>query len=135
MYPPGSVFKMVVAAAGLQEGTLTPSDRVHCTGEFHLGTHTFRDWKKEGHGSVDLMKGIRDSCDVYFYTAGLKVGRPAMAKSANAFGFGAITGIDFGSEKPGRIPQPRISKRGTPTSGHAGETATMATAPGPIMVT
>src|SRR5438270_8373843 len=62
-YPPGSVFKMVVTAAGLQDGTLVPSDRVQCTGEFHLGNWTFKDWKKEGHGSVDLMRGIRDSCD------------------------------------------------------------------------
>jgi penicillin-binding protein 2 len=135
MYPPGSVFKIVVAAAGLQEGTLTPSDRVSCQGEFQLGTRTFRDWKKEGHGSVDLMKGIRDSCDVYFYNAGLKVGAGSMAKWAHAFGLGATTGIDFGGEKPGLIPQPRMSRKGKPTSWHAGETVNMSIGQGQVLVT
>ncbi len=134
-YPPGSIFKMVVAAAGLQEGTLAPTDRVHCTGEFHLGAWTFHDWKKEGHGSVDLMKGIRDSCDVYFYTAGLKVGAPAIAKWAIAFGFAAPTGIDFGGEKPGLIPQPRMSRRGRAAPWHAGETVNMAIGQGAVLVT
>jgi penicillin-binding protein 2 len=135
MYPPGSVFKMVVAAAGLQEGTLTPGDRVQCHGEFQLGTRTFRDWKKEGHGSVDLVKGIRDSCDVYFYTTGLKIGAPAIAKWANAFGFGSPTGMDFGGEKPGLIPQPRMSKKGRPVVWHAGETVNMSIGQGQVLVT
>ena len=134
-YPPGSVFKMIVAAAGLQEGTLTPSDRVQCNGEFHLGTWTFRDWKKEGHGSVDLIKGIRDSCDVYFYTAGLKIGAPAIAKWAEAFGLGAPTGIDFGGEKPGLIPHPKVPRKGRPTIWHAGETVNMSIGQGAVLVT
>jgi penicillin-binding protein 2 len=134
-YPPGSVFKMVVTAAGLQEGSLTPSDRVQCNGEFHLGNWTFRDWKKEGHGSVDLMRGIRDSCDIFFYTAGLKVGAPAIAKWAHAFGFASPTGLDFGGEKPGLIPQPRMSRKGRPVAWHAGETVNMAIGQGQVLVT
>ena len=134
-YPPGSVFKMVVAAAGLQEGTLTPGERVHCTGQFHLGAWTFRDWKKEGHGSVDLMNGIRQSCDVFFYTAGLKVGAPSIAKYANAFGFGTATGIDLGAEKLGLIPQPRMNKKGRPATWHAGETVNMSIGQGAVLVT
>jgi len=134
-YPPGSVFKMVVTAAGLQEGTLVPSDRVNCTGEFHLGNWTFKDWKKEGHGSVDLMRGIRDSCDIFFYNAGLKVGAPAIAKYATAFGFSTLTGIELGGEKPGLIPQPRFSRRGRPASWHAGETVNMSIGQGAVLVT
>jgi len=134
-YPPGSVFKMVVTAAGLQDGTLVPSDRVQCTGEFHLGNWTFKDWKKEGHGSVDLMRGIRDSCDVFFYNAGLKVGAPAIAKYATAFGFSTLTGIELGGEKPGLIPQPRFSRRGRPASWHAGETVNMSIGQGAVLVT
>jgi penicillin-binding protein 2 len=134
-YPPGSVFKLVVTAAGLQEGSLVPTDRVHCTGEFHLGNWTFKDWKKEGHGSVDLMRGIRDSCDVFFYNAGLKVGAPAIAKYATAFGFGTATGIDFGGEKYGLIPQPRMTKKGRPAAWHAGETVNMAIGQGAVLVT
>jgi penicillin-binding protein 2 len=134
-YPPGSVFKLVVTAAGLQEGTLVPSDRVQCTGEFHLGTWTFRDWKKEGHGSVDLMRGIRDSCDVFFYTAGLKIGAPAIAKYAMAFGFGKATGIDLGGEKFGLIPQPRATRRGAPATWHAGETVNISIGQGAVLAT
>jgi penicillin-binding protein 2 len=134
-YPPGSVFKLVVAAAGLQEGTLVPGDRVQCTGQFQLGTWTFRDWKKEGHGSVDLMRGIRDSCDVFFYTAGLKIGAPAIAKYATAFGFGSTTGIDLGGEKFGLIPQPRASRRGAPATWHAGETVNISIGQGAVLVT
>jgi penicillin-binding protein 2 len=134
-YPPGSVFKLVVAAAGLQEGTLVPSDRVQCSGQFHLGTWTFRDWKKEGHGSVDLMRGIRDSCDVFFYTAGLKIGAPAIAKYATAFGFGTATGIDLGGERFGLIPQPRGARRGAPATWHAGETVNISIGQGAVLVT
>src|SRR5467141_5276125 len=60
-YPPGSVFKTVLTAAGLQDGTLTPADRVHCQGEFPFGGRVFRDWKKEGHGGVDLMGAVAQS--------------------------------------------------------------------------
>jgi penicillin-binding protein 2 len=135
-YPPGSVFKLVVAAAGLQEGTVVPSDRVQCVGQFHLGTWTFRDWKPEGHGSVDLMRGIRDSCDVFFYTAGLKIGAPAIAKYATAFGFGAATGIDLGGERFGLIPQPRATRRGSPAATwHAGETVNISIGQGAVLVT
>jgi penicillin-binding protein 2 len=134
-YPPGSVFKIVVAAAGLQEGTLVPSDRVNCSGEFHLGNWTFKDWKPEGHGSVDLLRGIRDSCDVFFYNAGLKVGAPTIARYATAFGFGASTGIDLGSEKFGLIPQPRLGRKGRPATWHAGETVNMSIGQGALLVT
>ena len=88
-YAPGSVFKIVVAAAGLQEGTITPMDRTNCAGEFHLGEWTFKDWKEGGHGSVDLLGAIRESCNIYFYEKGLKIGGPAIAKYATAFGLGA----------------------------------------------
>jgi penicillin-binding protein 2 len=65
-YAPGSIFKIVVAAAGLQEKTLTPADRTYCNGEFQLGTSTFRDWKREGHGTVDTLDAMRHSCNVFF---------------------------------------------------------------------
>jgi penicillin-binding protein 2 len=134
-YPPGSVFKIIVTAAGLQEGTLTPSDRVNCTGEFHLGAWTFRDWKKEGHGNIDLLNGMRQSCDVFFYTAGLKVGAAAMAKYAGLFGFGAASGIDLGGEKFGLIPHPRQTRKGRPATWHAGETVNMSIGQGAVLVT
>ncbi len=132
-YAPGSIFKILVTAAGLQEGTLTPLDRVNCPGEFHLGTWTFKDWKKEGHGWVDLHQAIVESCDVFFYNAGLKVGATTIARYANAFGFGASTGISLLGEKFGLIPRPsahRQRRRWT-----AGDTVNMSIGQGSVLVT
>ncbi|MGH7312133.1 MAG: penicillin-binding transpeptidase domain-containing protein, partial [Candidatus Rokuibacteriota bacterium] len=92
-YAPGSVFKIVVAAAGLQERVLTPVDRVHCHGVFQLGTGTFRDWKEDGHGVVDLKSALAESCNVFFYEAGLKIGGPTIDKYARAFGLGQSSGV------------------------------------------
>jgi penicillin-binding protein 2 len=94
-YAPGSVFKILVAAAGLQEGSITPLDRTYCNGEFHLGTSTFKDWKEGGHGTVDLHHAIQQSCNIFFYEAGLKIGGAQIVRYANMFGFGQPTGIDL----------------------------------------
>jgi penicillin-binding protein 2 len=112
VYPPGSVFKIILMAAGLQEGSITPMDRVQCPGHFDYGGRTWRDWKKEGHGSVDLRRGIAQSCDVYFYQQGLKIGAAAIAKYAKAFGLGSATGMELGSERVGLIPEPRPRVKG-----------------------
>jgi penicillin-binding protein 2 len=132
-YAPGSVFKIVVTAAGLQEGTLTPMDHVHCNGEFHLGAWTFKDWKEGGHGGVDLHRAIAQSCNVFFYQAGLKVGGAAIAKYAKAFGFGRPTGVDLQAEKPGFLPKPKV-RRGREIW-QAGDTVNMSIGQGALLVT
>jgi penicillin-binding protein 2 len=132
-YAPGSVFKIVVTAAGLQEGSLTPMDRVHCGGQFHLGAWTFKDWKEGGHGTVDLHRAMAQSCNIFFYQAGLKVGGATIAKYASLFGFGSVTGVDLQSEKPGFLPQPKI-RRGRPVW-QAGETVNMSIGQGAVLVT
>src|SRR2546422_2608645 len=98
-YAPASIFKILVAAAGLQEGSLTPGESTHCTGEFQLGPQTFRDWKEGGHGTVDLKRAIVQSCNIFFYHAGLKIGGTTIVRYARAFGFGASTGIELRSEE------------------------------------
>ena len=130
-YAPGSVFKIVVAAAGLQETTLTPVDRVYCNGEFHLGNWTFNDWKEGGHGTVDLHRAIVQSCNPYFYQAGLKIGIDTIARYARAFGLGAPTGIDLPGEKFGLIPGPHRGKRWS----YAGDTVNLSIGQGAILVT
>jgi penicillin-binding protein 2 len=132
-YAPGSVFKIVVTAAGLQEGTLTPMDRVHCGGAFHLGAWTFKDWKEGGHGTVDLHRAMAQSCNIFFYQAGLKVGGATIAKYASLFGFGHLTGVDLQSEKPGFLPQPKV-RRGRQIW-QAGETVNMSIGQGALLVT
>jgi penicillin-binding protein 2 len=135
MYAPGSIFKVVVAAAGLQEGTITPGDRTHCTGEFHLGAWTFKDWKKEGHGTVDLMGAMRHSCNIYFYEKGLKITGPVIAKYAGMFGLGRPTGIDLLGERFGLIPQAKIRKGRSAAAFHAGDTVNMSIGQGQVLVT
>jgi penicillin-binding protein 2 len=134
-YPPGSVFKIVLMAAGLQEGSITPMDKVHCTGAFHFGDRTWKDWKKEGHGTVDLRRGIAQSCDVYFYTQGLKIGGAAIAKYAKAFGLGAPTGIELGTEKIGLIPEPKPRKDKKSRAWTGGDTLNMSIGQGAVLVT
>jgi len=134
-YPPGSVFKIVLMAAGLQEGSITPMDKVHCTGEFHFGDRTWKDWKKEGHGTVDLRRGIAQSCDVYFYTQGLKIGGAAIAKYAKAFGLGAPTGIELGTERIGLIPEPKPRKDKKSRAWTGGDTLNMSIGQGAVLVT
>jgi penicillin-binding protein 2 len=135
LYPPGSVFKIILMAAGLQEGSITPMDRVQCPGHFEYGGRTWKDWKKEGHGTVDLRRAIAQSCDVYFYSQGLKIGGTAIAKYAKAFGLGSATGIDLGTERVGLIPEPRPRKdrRVRPWTG--GDTLNMSIGQGAVLVT
>jgi penicillin-binding protein 2 len=134
-YAPGSVFKIVVAAAGLQEGTLMPMDRVYCNGQFHLGGWTFKDWKSGGHGHVNLRASIVHSCNVFYYQAGLRVGPEVIAKYARAFGLGSPTGIDFPAEKAGLIPSPIWNRQrfGRPWTG--GDTVNTAIGQGQVLVT
>jgi penicillin-binding protein 2 len=133
-YPPASIFKIIVAAAGLQEGSLTPMDRLYCNGEFHLGNWTFKDWKPGGHGHVDLHSAIAQSCDIFFYQAGLKVGGDTMARYAQAFGLGAPTGIDLGGERFGLVPFSGSRRRGK-RPWQAGDTVNMSIGQGQLLVT
>lgn len=133
-YPPGSVFKIIVAAAGLQEGSLAPMDRIYCNGEFSLGHWTFKDWKAGGHGHVDLRTAVAQSCDVYFYQAGLKVGGDTMARYAQAFGLGAPTGIDLGGERFGLVPFSGMRSRNK-RPWQSGDTVNMSIGQGQLLVT
>jgi len=113
-YPPGSVFKLIVAIAGLESGVLTPETKFSCPGYFYLGNVRFDDWKKGGHGTLDLRSAIVNSCNVYFYQAGLKVGIEEMARVARAFGLGEPPGLGLGDEAAGHLPNPQPRRRGQP---------------------
>jgi penicillin-binding protein 2 len=102
-YAPGSTFKMMVALAALEAG-IKPDHSVYCPGVMALGTSRFHCWKEGGHGTLDMLRGIQHSCDVYFYDIARKVGIDAIAAMARRFGLGAVTGIDLPGEKPGVIP-------------------------------
>ena len=103
-YPPGSTFKMIVALAGLESGVITRDHRVFCNGEMELGNSKFHCWKRAGHGELDLVRGMEQSCDVYFYDLALRVGVDRIAEMAARFGLGKMLAIGLPSERGGAIP-------------------------------
>jgi len=103
-YPPASTYKMIVAAAALQEGLITPETSFQCDGFYELGNRKYRCWHKGGHGRISLHRAIVQSCDVYFYHVGKLVGVDKLAEYARRFGLGAPTGITLPREKTGLIP-------------------------------
>jgi penicillin-binding protein 2 len=103
-YPPGSTYKIVAALAALQEKIITPQWKAFCPGYFRLGRRVIRCWNPSGHGWLDLYGAIKNSCNVYFYQLGLKIGLPIWSKYSKMLGFGAKTGIDLPNEKAGLVP-------------------------------
>jgi penicillin-binding protein 2 len=100
---PGSTFKIIMAAAGLQEGVAQDLE-VHCSGGISFYGHYQKCWVPHGHGAVDITKAIYQSCDVFFYTLAVKLGIEKIAKWAHAFGLGEKTGIDLPGEVAGTMP-------------------------------
>lgn len=101
-YYPGSTYKFVTALAGLEEGVITPDERVLCRGWHELGKRTFRCTKS--HGSVAMYEALAQSCNVYFWELAEKVGMDRIGKVARDFGFGAPTGLGLNGDVPGRVP-------------------------------
>jgi penicillin-binding protein 2 len=101
-YPPGSTFKMILAVSALENGVVSPSWRVNCTGGFRFGNKVFKDLHV--HGSTDMVKAIQQSCNVYFYQLMLKVGLDNWSATAQQFGFGQMTGVDIAEESQGLLP-------------------------------
>jgi penicillin-binding protein 2 len=105
VYPPGSTFKVVSMLAALRAHVATPSTRLApCPGHFTYGGRTFMCWKHEGHGSLDFIGALENSCDVYFYQIGLRLGLDPLEQTAHGLGLGDRTGIDLPQEKRGLIP-------------------------------
>jgi penicillin-binding protein 2 len=102
-YPPGSVFKMAVALAGLEFGVIEPKERLACHGGYQLGSHTFHCWRRRGHGRVALHYGIKQSCDIYFYQVAQRLGVDRIADMARRLGLGPEKPHLPGA-KPGVMP-------------------------------
>ncbi len=134
-YPPGSVFKVVVAVAGLSEGVIRPSETVFCNGATKIYNRRFRCWRRSGHGRVNLREAIKESCDVYFYHLGQKLGIERIADYSRRFGLGSVTGLDIGGEKSGLVPDPEWSLRTRGDRWYPGETISVAIGQGPLLVT
>ena len=134
-YPPGSTYKPIVAMAALEEGLITPETTFYCNGTFKLGDRVFRCWQEKGHGHVDLHRAIVESCDVYFYNLGKRLGADRIASYARAFGLGSPLGIDLPREKGGLIPTKDWKLARFRQAWQAGETISLAIGQGFNLVT
>lgn len=134
-YPPGSVFKLVVGALALETGTMKPSTTVFCSGKHKLGQREFRCWNKGGHGITDFRKSLRESCDVYYYQVGERLGVNAISDYATRCGFGVKTGVELPHERAGNMPTAewKLSRMGEKWQG--GETLNFAIGQGYTLAT
>ncbi len=133
-YPPGSTFKPIVGLAALSEGRVKADDSVFCPGHFEIGGRTFLCWEHKGHKRVSWLMGLALSCDVYFYTTGLKVGGAAIERFARDFGLGTPTKIPLKFEKGGHLFGPETRKKAG-KSWYDGDTLNLAIGQGELTVT
>jgi len=120
-YPPGSTFKVVTALAGLENGVITPFERMSCPGSYQFGRRTFRCWKAHG-GGVDVHRAIKESCDVYFYETVKRVGIDRLAVTARALGLGQIYDLGLAGQKQGIVPDTAWKRKRFGQPWYPGET-------------
>ena len=132
---PGSTFKPIMALAGLESGIIDDGFRVHCPGGAMFYGKYFKCFERGGHGTVDVHRGIVQSCDVFFYTVGNKLGIDRIAKYAEMVGLGHKTGIDLPHEAEGVVPSPRWKIHNFRQKWYAGETISVAIGQGATTVT
>ena len=134
-YPPGSTFKIVMAAAALDTKTVTPESKIRCTGGYQFGKRLFKDWKVGGHGPMDIRQAIVHSCDVFFYTVGQRMGIDTIASYATQFGLGRETGLELPSERGGIVPSTAWKERVRHEPWWPGETVSASIGQGYVTVT
>lgn len=137
VYPPGSTIKPMEGLGGIHYGTVDWGTTIYDPGYFHLpgDSHKFRDWKKTGHGSVNLHKSIVESCDTYFYVLSYQLGIDRMNEWMRQFGFGQKTGVDLPSESEGLYPNPEWKMRTRKSKWLKGETISVSIGQGAFTAT
>ncbi|MBN1353336.1 MAG: penicillin-binding protein 2 [Candidatus Omnitrophica bacterium] len=134
-YPAGSVFKIVVALGGLDSGVFGKDDTFNCSGSHWVGNRVFHCWKDEGHGTLNMRGGLKNSCNIFFYQLGISVGPDAISKYAFKLGLGRPTGIDLPGEVSGFVPTPAWKKKSLRQAWFIGETANLSIGQGYLLVT
>jgi penicillin-binding protein 2 len=134
-YSPGSTFKIVMATAGLTEGTVNEHTSTFCSGGAVFYGRLFRCWRKGGHGTMDARNALKHSCDVYFYTLGQRMGIERIARYARLLGLGSLTGVDIEGEKKGLVPDPEWSEKARKMPWYPGETISVSIGQGPVLLT
>ena len=134
-YAPGSTFKVLMSIVGLETGAITPQTTVSCSGSAVIYNRRFMCWKKGGHGTVDVHRALVQSCNVFYYLLGRKVGIDAISKYAKMFGIGEITGIDIPGESRGNPPSVEWKQRIHKEPWYPGDTISVAIGQGLLAVT
>jgi penicillin-binding protein 2 len=134
-YPPGSTFKIIMAIAGLEEGVITPETKVECRGGISYGRWHFGCWRKQGHGVVSLHRALVESCDVYFYEVGKRLGIDKIYDYASSLGLGKETGFKLVNERMGLIPNTKWKEENKKQPWYPGETLNTAIGQGYVAVT
>lgn len=134
-YPPASTYKIITALAGLEEKVIDHNSTFFCPGFYKFGNRRYHCWSKYGHGTINVVDAIAQSCDVFFYQTGEKLGVDALAKYAQGSGLGRLTGIRLAHERPGLIPTSAWKKQRFKEPWHAGETLSISIGQGFNLVT
>ncbi len=134
VYPPGSVWKIMMAALFLQEG-IDPEEEVYCPGYMKYGNNISRCWRDGGHGHMSMEEALQNSCDVYFYDLGVKTGIDKISAFAQLSGFGHKSGIDIPNENGGLVPSKEWKLRRYGEKWQGGETLNVSIGQGQVLVT
>jgi len=134
-YPPGSTFKIVTALAGLEEKAIDETTTFDCAGFLPFAGRDYRCWKKEGHGRIDVRRALAESCDVFFYRTGLRLGIDRLAWYAKAFGLGVRSGVTLDQEARGLIPSSVWKKKRFGVPWQEGETLSVSIGQGYVLAT
>ncbi len=135
LYAPGSIFKLVMSLGGLGFGFLTEGTTVYCSGSIQIYGSVRHCWFAPGHGPMDLANAIKNSCNIYFYTLGRRMGIDMIALAASRLGLGRKTGIDLEGEKEGLVPSSEWKMKALKTPWFPGETISVAIGQGQLQVT
>ena len=134
-YAPGSIFKLVIDLGAFELGLVDEETTFICKGEIKIYNEPFKCWIKKGHGKMNLIQAIRNSCNIFHYQVGKKMGINEISRYAKMLGFGAKTGIDLLGEKKGLVPDPQWKREVRKERWQAGETISVSIGQGPLMVT
>jgi len=134
-YSPGSTFKIVVALAALEAGVITTNTTSFCSGKMKLGNHYFHCWKHSGHGHLNVIEAIKNSCDIFFYETALKLGIEKIAEMSHRLGLGEIYDIGLENQKAGVIPDKKWKQTALKQPWQQGETVIAGIGQGYVLVT
>jgi len=134
-YSPGSTFKAITAIAGLEEKVIDEHSTFACPGSMRVGNRVYSCWRHKGHGYMNVVQALTQSCDVFFYKLGQKLGIDTIAKYATMLGFGRKTGVNLAHEEPGLVPTEAWKKKRFGQEWIPGETLSCAIGQSYMLVT